>query len=682
MLSCKGGAAMGSEARGRLERIQISAIAATVFILPLIMVPGLTDYNYAKCAIGLIFISGLLVLWGLAAWRRSSWTIRVPWLLIPALAFILAGGLSLIQATNARVVIQSLILLTYFVLLLWMIASVVQDQRDVRVLLGALLASAALAALYGVLQFFGVVAGTPGATGVEAVISSLGNRNHLGGVLLYLFFPAIILLVRAKVYWAKAIILALIAGTFAVLLMLEQVGTRVTFALTSVALLVGWMIFRPIKPLKTNRWWLLGLAGAVAAMCVFTTLQTPIESPGKLWESNSGDVRAWIWLIGAEMYTSHPVTGVGLGNYKIAFFPYKADFATTERGQDFDFPIHRVTQAHNEYIQAGAEFGSIGLFALLCVLGVLATSLWIRLKKSNEKSRLDLLLLTSGILAFLGHSVVSFPAHVASSSLLLIVFCGLALSPRYGKSMTFHWVLEGWRAKGFHLTLVAVSLIVSVFAFNDLRANWLMERGVDQVQAGFYASGEAQLQRSLALDFAPRQTYYYLAAAQIQMGQFEEAEQNLENCMGAYLDARVFLTYADFALKRGRLEDAQTAVDVLLAAHPSAEIECQARYTWAIICIEQRRFDQALTLLTSLSLDYPVFEPGLVALGQLYAVQGMTDLARSRFASALLLIEQKLETAIEELAIATTTERKLIQDGINTLNQQRDHVISQLNDLP
>ena len=125
-----------------LERTQVLSVAAAIFILPLLMWPGLTDYNYAKCIVSLVFISALLVLWGLTAWHRPSWTIRVPWLLIPVAGFVLAGVLSLLQATSARVVIQSLILLVYFGLLLWMIANVVKDGRDVRWILGALLASA------------------------------------------------------------------------------------------------------------------------------------------------------------------------------------------------------------------------------------------------------------------------------------------------------------------------------------------------------------------------------------------------------------------------------------------------------------------------------------------------------------------------------------------------------------
>ncbi len=665
-----------------LERLQVIAIAAAVFILPLLMWPGLTDYNYAKCIVSLVLISALLVLWGLTAWRRPTWTIHVPWLLIPVAGFILIGVLSTIQATNPRVAIQSLLLLIYFVLLLWMIANVVRDDRDVRWILAAALLSASLAVLYGVLQYYGIVPGTPGSTGINAIISTMGNRNHLGGLLCYLFFPSIILLIRARTHWIKALSFVASASLFAVMLLVEQTATRVAFALVTAALAIGWTIFRPVKPLRTNRWWLLGLAGAILAMSAFTTLQTPPQSPGEMWEDNSGSTRTWFWSIGMEMIADHPITGVGAGNYKIVFFPYKATFAVTDRGQDFNFYIHRVSQAHNEYIQIGAEFGSLGLLLLLCILGVLAISLWIRLRRSNEDNRLDLLLLAGGIMAFLAHSVVSFPAHVASSSLLLVVFCGLALAPRYGEAMTSRWNLSGWHGKAIHIGIVIMALTISVLSINDLRSNWLMERGLDQIQAGFYASGEGLLQKSLSLDFAPRQTYYYLALAQIKLGKFDAAEQSLEKCMLSFSDERVYLTYADLKLKRRELEDAQAAVETLLATPLSSDVEVQARYIKAVICVEQRQFDQALQLLRSLSSDYPTFEPGLVALGQLYAAQGLTYSARKNYEVALQLIVEKLETATANLESAPSTEIRLLQDEIKTLSEQRDHVVSQISRLP
>ncbi len=661
-----------------LTHIQKMLLTVAVFVIPLVMCPGLTTCNYVKCIASLLLISCLLVLWGLDAWRHKAWIIRVPWLLVPAAGLVLAGALSMVQAANARVAIQTLVLLTFFILLFWMIANMIHSERDIQWILGALLASATLAAVYGALQYWGVVPGAAGATDRAAIVSCMGNRNYLGAILLYLFYPSVIVLIGFKRLWAKVVTLMAISTMFAVMLLVEQTATRIVFILVSIALVIGAFIFRSVKPLRSNRWWLVSLACVVVFFSVFTMIRTPMQTPGDLWENNSGDARSWFWLIGTEMLADHPTVGVGLGHYKIDFFPYKAEFATTERGQAFDFSLHRVSQAHNDYIQAGAELGGIGILAILGLLTILAVSLWIRLRHNHDTPRLELLLLTVGILAFLAHGAVSFPSHLASSSLMFVVFCGLALSARFGRRASFFWTLTGWKSRAVHVLLTVIALTASTFAIRDLRANWLMERGFDQLQSGLYASAEIQLQQSLSLDFAPRQTYYYLAIAQIQLGKLSQAEENLEDCMMTFIDERVFLTYADLKLKLDKLEEAQAAVHTLLATHPSEEVEQRIRYIDASICIKQQRYDDAFQVLSSLVLDYPKFVPGLVALGQLCAAQGLSGSATNYLESALTLIEENLADARHRYEEGSTAMSKLVHDEIDTLYRQREHVINQL----
>jgi len=690
----------GRAHRLTLERILVAAIAVAVFALPLLMWPGLTDYNYAKSAVSLILISVLLMLWGLTAWQRNSWTIRVPWLLIPVLGIVLAGLLSISQATNGRVVMQSLILLVYFVLLLWMIVNVVRDQHDVRWLLTALLASGSLAALYGVFQYFGIVPGNPGSTGVNAILSTMGNRNHLGGFLLYLFYPAVILLLRARASWVKALVVLLLALIFAVMLLLRQAGVQVVIVVVTGGLAVGWFALWRFKSPRARRWRnysLIGVLLMVSVFALFTVL--PVfrpaseavavgESPWlvRLWEANSGGTRAWDWWIGGEMLSDHPIAGTGLGNYKLNFIPSKADFLATERGQNYDFYIPRAAQAHNEYVQIGAELGSVGLFMVLCSLGTIAVSVWIRLKHSNEADRRDLLLLAAGILAFLVHSLVSFPAHVVGSSLELIVFCGLALSVAYGKSMSFAWVLDGWKGKGFHALLIAIGLTVSLFAAADMRANWLMERGISQVQAGLYAAGETTLERSLEFDFAPRQTYYYLAIAQIQIGKLDQAETNLEKCMTRFVDEASLLNFANLLVNTGQSERAFEPLNLLLASHPRSEIEKRARYLRALAISETGNPESAIILIEELLVQHSTYETAYIGLGSIYESLGRFDEARATYEKGLVQIESRLSrnrSAIEAEGDAITPERySELRGQIEKLTYERATILERLRELP
>lgn len=685
-----------NESRPILEKLQVAAIAIAVFVLPLLVWPGLTDYNYSKTIASLLLISFLLILWGIPAWRRPLWTIHVPWLLIPIAGLAISATLSAIQANNVLVVLQSSTLLIYYALFLWMISSVIRSQRDVRWILIALLASGTLAALYGVLQYFAILPGPPGSVHAGAVLSTMGNRNHLGGFLLYLFYPGMILFFQAKSPLLKSLTLGTLAFTLASMMLVNQLSVQLIFPLIAIALLVGLLIFRARRPLHANRWWLTAFAGIalVVFLCMLNFTQSSIQLPPddndswlmSTWIDNSGNTRAQDWLIAAEMFEDHPITGVGLGHYKLNFIASKADFRATPRGEAFADYIPRAAQAHNEYIQLGAELGIVGLVMLFGSLATLAVSLWIRLKHSDENHRIALLLLTMGILAFLAHSLVSFPGHVVGSSLELVVFCGLALSLAYGASTSFTWKLSGWLGRGVHIGLIIIGLTVSAFALADARANWFMEQGIDQVQAGLFATAEESFQRSLSLDFAPRQTYYYLAIAQIQLGKLDEAQISLQRCMTRFVDEASLLNYANLLVNTGQSEQAFGPLELLLASEPRVEIQRRAAYLRALAISETGDPEAAIVLIEDLLLQSWASETAYIGLGSIYESLHRMDEARATYETGLQQIDGALdetraaiETTLEPISTAKANE---LQIRINKLIYERATLLERLRALP
>lgn len=69
------------------------------------------------------------------------------------------------------------------------------------------------------------------------------------------------------------------------------------------------------------------------------------------------------WVAGLRMFRAHPLLGVGAGNYDAAYARYKVP------GWD-----ESLTHAHNYYINAAAETGTLGLLALLAVT---AAAFWV-----------------------------------------------------------------------------------------------------------------------------------------------------------------------------------------------------------------------------------------------------------------------------------------------------------------
>ena len=680
-----------------MDRILVIAIAVAVFALPLFMWPTLTDPSYGKSIASLVAIGILSILWAIGGWKEGSWKIRWPWITIPFLGFVVASLLSLFGAVNGRIVIQSLVLVVFFFQMLLIIANVIRAQKDVHLLLFAMLLSGFLASLYGLLQYLGVLPGPFGGSGLSELISTLGNRNYLGGFLAYLLFPSAILVVSCRWRWVRAVSILMLAFCFGTALLVQQTAVVVSLGVAAIALVLGWAIFRPVDPIRKNRIWILILLLLLAITFLVGAPSSPLNSAAGLsadesswirqfWERNSGRTRSWDWWIGWEMFVDSPVVGVGLGNYKLNFLSYKAEFLSTPRGENYDFYIPRAAQAHNDYVQALAELGILGALAIVGFMAILVVSFWLRIRRTkDEDKRLELLLLAGGIIPVFVHALVSFPAHLPASSLVFIAIIGIAFSRVYGEAAVRTCSLSRWPLRASVSVVVVVSSIVSGFAVSDLSADILMNKGIRQSQLGNDYSAEALLSASLRYDFAPRQTYYHLASVQLRLDRFDEAWENLELCMTRFLDEGVYLTYANLGSNRGELAKAQAAVDVLLGGHPLDAVEQPARYIEAVIAIHGRNYDLAVQLLESLTQDHASYETGFIALGDLRAAQGLTDLARKNFETALQLIEQKLATANRKLdsnAIATIAEYGQIRSEIDLLTQQRDIAIEQLDKLP
>ncbi len=680
-----------------LNRVLLFLIAFFIFSMPLFIWPGITEYGYAKSIFSLVGVSILLAWWGVSALVSGKWKVRLPWLTFPVLALIVISFFSLIHAVNGRVVIQSLALVVFFSLFYLLLANTVKEKRDVTLILFALLISGFFASLYGLLQYLGVMRGAHGTPGLNEIISTLGNRNYLGGFLAYLLIPSVILIVRLHSRILRAVTIILLSFNFGMAMLVNQAGTRIALLVAFIALLIGWAIFRPIAPLRKNRVWLIALLIALAFTFLVEAPSGPLNSVvglsadssswiGRIWSQSSGKTRSWDWWVGWEMFKEHPIVGVGLGNYKLNFLPYKAAFLASPQGANYDFYIPRAAQAHNDYVQVMAELGSLGSLALLALLLAIPFSFWIRLRKNTDEfDRFDLLLLAGGIVVFLVHALVSFPAHLPASSLVLVLVLGLASSPAYGRGATKTVHLTGWSLKGAAIGLLVVCLGVSVIGIRDYRANLLLAQGTRQLQIGQTRIAEATLERSVKLDFCPRQTYYYLAMAKIQQGRYEEGLNDLMLCRTRFISEEVYLTLANVAINLGETEIAQENVDLLLSTHPNPSMELQAKYLNGMIAFREGDYDRAGDLLEALIEVHPNFERAYIALGDLYRGLKMPVTARKNYEKALTLIEKALTQNQRKLSSATTMqadEYAKLRGEIAVLEQEKEAVEAALRSLP
>jgi tetratricopeptide (TPR) repeat protein len=239
--------------------------------------------------------------------------------------------------------------------------------------------------------------------------------------------------------------------------------------------------------------------------------------------------------------------------------------------------------------------------------------------------------------------------------------------------------------KGAVIATALVGIVVSVVAARDLHANILMNEGIEQLQLTNYRTAIPLLEESIHYDFAPRQTYYYLAVAQTQIGDYDEAQANLEKCFTRFVDEAVYLNYANLTANLGRYGLSSDALDTLLASHPPQAIEIQARYVKAMVVSQQNDPLTGTTMLLEIIEDDPDFTSAYLGLGLLYQARGLPDRAREYYTEALERIADQLAEIEARLSAGgrmTADDFGQLQSTKSRLQQERNSVLERLDALP
>lgn len=291
--------------------------------------------------------------------------------------------------------------------------SLALEPRRLERLLGGLLIPASLLALLGILQFHHIFQPLQ-FTGIEfdqrlAVTSLAGNPGDLGA---FLVLPCLI--AQWRVFRRQGRSRALAA--LALVLCLYAVALTQTLAALG-ALAVGsallWALLLPRRQAA------LIFGGGAALALVLALAVGPLREriAAKAGQAAAGDWNSVLtgrldgWRAALWMFREHPWTGVGHGAYRPEFVPAMNDLL--DRGVQM-YPQHIqpvFANAHNEYLEAVAEWGIAGIAALAWGLWVLVTAL--RRGSSRSAGEEGQALAWAGVAALAVLSFVYFPFRIA-----------------------------------------------------------------------------------------------------------------------------------------------------------------------------------------------------------------------------------------------------------------------------
>lgn len=293
--------------------------------------------------------------------------------LLPVMVFYLGAiALSVTQATDlaasGREMIKWLEFVEVFFVALWFLRS----KLHLRLLAAALVVGGVSQALLGFIQFFQQAG--PAAFGLHRTFfrsyGSFDQPNPYAGYLNMVIPIAAVLALKAEQRSERV----LYGGSTAVMVfaLLASQSRGALLAALVTAMVLSACLFRVARPLLGLAFlvvvsFLLGAVFGIVPSGSLTRAMTSVGlgdvAFGNVTDANFSAVeRAAHWLAGVRMFAAHPILGVGIGNYSVAYpaFHPRGWYASLQH-------------AHNYYINIAAEAGIVGLTSYTLLVG---SALW------------------------------------------------------------------------------------------------------------------------------------------------------------------------------------------------------------------------------------------------------------------------------------------------------------------
>lgn len=346
-----------------------SALAAGALVVVVVVLSDLTlglclfaflaflDYYYPNIAT--LFVLGLAMSW-LAAVTAGGRRGREFVSTHPAATWLIAllpiwAGMSLLWAETTLPVTNAVVKYAVNGALFLIVYTAVKTRRQVVLVLGAFVLSAAFSAAYGLV----IPAESTGYEDLERVGGPMGDPNALArvlvaGLVLATLLAALDVLAPPSRLLAGSAALLCTAG----LVLTFSRGGLIALGCALVAAVVFAGRWRPQAAV-------LVLAVGLLAAGYYLAAASP-EARERLTTADGGSGRTDLWRVGWQVVEDRPVLGAGAENFGEVSKSYLGEAGLLRRS---DLIVSTSNVLHNTYLGTLVELGVVGVCLLLAILG-------------------------------------------------------------------------------------------------------------------------------------------------------------------------------------------------------------------------------------------------------------------------------------------------------------------------
>ena len=351
-------------------------------------------------------------------WRMLMGSERIEFshMQLPLAIFLLWGIAGIYAAVDVGMAIK---ILSIFVMgaSVYLVASqTVRSPEEAQ----AVLWGAAVAV--GIIGVYAAMTGITGGVGSQAyeggsydrVEEVFSSPNVLAGFLALGIPPTAALATSENLWWRR--MLGYLCVTAAIM-GLAFTYSRGAFLGTGVGLLVLLLVLK-----RRDFWLVMGLALTAAIVTTGGNILVRLASVAAPGCDRAFATRLEIWGAALRLVAEHPLLGVGLGNFRLAYGDLMIrDLPLISDGGSFTVP----PGAHNLFLQLAVEVGLIGASAFAWLLVVAFSRAWQARRSIDRRVRIWSAGLAVGLLVLLVHTVIDVIIYQGFVAILLFAYLGI-----------------------------------------------------------------------------------------------------------------------------------------------------------------------------------------------------------------------------------------------------------------
>lgn len=577
---------------------------------------------------------------------------------LPIFLYIIIISISLVISNKIIVSLKDYIIFISYIFVYFLIINNINNKKEFDSFLKIFFVISFFVSIYALIQYYGF---DPYFNNLGRLTSTIGQKNWISNYLALIFPIIFTIFLLEEVKRNKIIYYFLLSVLYATLMICQSRGIWISTGLTIIFAIYIIFKFSLFRIFQKNRKWLILLISIFLLITIVYSTDNPLNKsaitvPQRAIstfdeEDPSINTRFLIWNITFNMIKDKPIFGSGIGTFKMNYLDYQAEFL-----KDNPYYIKysgKAGEAHNEYLQIGAETGMIGLGLFILIFYFFFKAIFNFYKSSkNIKDKTITLGLVMGITSFLIHSLFTFPLHVPALGSAFFILLGLTVVyvgkfniNNINKKNVISIKINLKKQSRTKKILIISIFIIMIFAIDILVimpyvAEIYFFKGVRYNLVKNYDKALFNFEHAARLDPYNGRILHALGTTYYNLNLQFEAQEVLQRTKLYFNDRNIFKNLGLSYMQSGNYEKSKKELEHAIYLDPKfSEAYADLAYLYAI----QKDYDKAIVEWSKILEIEPEFSEKynvLYYIGLTYKRKQMTDKALEYFLQALQLVPE------------------------------------------